>query len=152
MFKQKPFLASIIIGLLLISLHLLGSYWSWYWKYFYFDTLVHIISGMWVALTILWLAICLGQIKDLKEYKVKSFLIAFVASILAGVFWEIFENLSQTTFTEMAGYYLDTATDILNGGLGGLLAYLYFIKRRHCVDKSCEVLHPFHDKIGLIKN
>ncbi len=152
MFKQKPFIASIIIGLLLISLHTIGSYLSWYWKYPFFDILVHLVGGMWIAFIFLWLAICFGQIKDLKEYKVKSFLIAFISAILVGVMWEIFENLFQITYVDMAGYYLDTAIDILNSGLGGILAYIYFVKKRRCFDHSCEVLHPFHDQIGLIEN
>jgi hypothetical protein len=152
MFKQKSFFASVVVGIILVGLHSIGSYLSWYWKYPFFDMVVHIVSGLWISLLILWLAICFDQIKDLKEYKVKSFLIAFISAVLAGVIWEIMENIFQITYVDMAGYYLDTAVDILNTGIGGILAYLYFIKRRRCVDNSCEILHPFHDKLGLIKN
>jgi uncharacterized protein YebE (UPF0316 family) len=152
MFNQKSFFASIVVGILLIGLHSVGSYFSWYWKYSFFDIIVHVVSGLWVSLLVLWLAICFGQINDLKDYKVKSFLIAFVSAILAGVFWEIFENIAGVVNVITAEYYLDTALDILNSGFGGVLTYLFFIRKRHCLDKSCEVLHPFHNTLGLIKN
>jgi hypothetical protein len=152
MFKQKPFYFSLVALIILITLHAVGSYYSWYWVYSWFDVVVHIVSGLWVSLVMLWLASVLGQINSLKEYKVKSFLIAFLSAVLFGVVWEIFENISQTTFTNASGYSLNTAMDILNDGLGGVLAYLYFIRRRKCVDKSTDILHPFYNQTGIIKS
>ncbi len=152
MFKQKPFYFSLVVLIILITLHAVGSYYSWYWVYSWFDVVVHIVSGLWVSLVMLWLASVLGQINSLKEYKVKSFLIAFLSAVLFGVVWEIFENISQTTFTNASGYSLNTAMDILNDGLGGILAYLYFIRRRKCADNSCDILHPFYNQTGIIKS
>lgn len=151
-FKQKPFPFSLLILFILIALHTVGSYYSFYWRYYWYDIIVHITSGLWVALLMLWLASVLDQINSLKEYKVKSFLIAFVAAIIAGIVWELFENISQITYTQASGYSLDTALDILNDGLGGVLAYLYFIKRRKCAEENCDILHPFYNQIGIIKD
>ncbi len=130
---------------------MVGSYYSWYWSYSWFDIVVHIFSGLWVGLIILWLASIFDQINSLKEYKVKSFLIAIISAIIFGVAWELLEVFNQITFTDMRGYGLDTAGDILNAGLGGVLAYLYFIKKTKCSATSSEVLHPFYNQIGLIK-
>ncbi len=153
MYKQKPFPFSLIILILLIVLHTVGSYYSWYWVYPWFDLLVHIMSGLWIALTILWLSSYLGQINSLKEYKVKSFLIAFLSAILFGVVWEMIENMSQITFVSVDGYYLDTAGDIISDGLGGVLAFWYFVRRAKCLDKTAEVLHPFYNQTSrLIEN
>jgi hypothetical protein len=151
-FKQRPFSFSILVLIILITLHIVGSHYSLYWKYVWYDIIVHIISGFWVALLILWLASVLGQVNSLKEYKAKSFLIAFVASIIVGIFWELFENIGQITYIQAAGYYLDTTFDILSDGLGGLLAYFYFTKKRKCLEEACDVLHPFYNQTGLIKN
>ena len=151
-FKQKPFPFSVLVLVILISLHFVGSYYSLYWKFSWFDVVVHIMSGLWVALLVLWLASIFEQINSLKEYKTKSFLIAFISAILIGVIWEIIENVFQITFTKASGYSLNTALDILNDGLGGLLAYLYFVQKRKGVVHDCDVMHPFYNQTGIIKN
>ena len=151
-FKQKPFPFSFLMLLLLIILHLAGSYYFLYWKFSWFDVLVHIVSGLWVGLLILWLAAVFGQINSMKEYKAKTFLIAVISAVFIGVIWELLENYTQITFTKASGYGLNTALDILNDGLGGALAYLYFVQRKKCVNQSPDILHPFYNQTGLIKS
>jgi len=152
MFKQKPFPFSLLILVILVALHLTGSYYSLYWLYPWFDIVVHIFGGLWIALVILWLVSYLGQINSLKEYKVKSFLIAITATALTGIVWELVENFTQITSVNANGYGLDTAGDILSGALGGVLAYFYFVRRRKCLDKTVDILHPFYNQTGIIKN
>jgi hypothetical protein len=152
MFKQKPFIFSLFVLVFIIALHLVGSYYSWYWLYPRFDIVVHVFSGLWVGLIFLWLASVFGQVNSLKEYKAKSFLIAFIPAIIFGVAWELLEVFNQITFTDAVGYGLDTAGDIFNAGLGGILAYLYFIKKTKCSDKACDAIHPFYNQTGVIKN
>ena len=152
MFKQKPFFASMFVLFFLLALHAGGSYYSLYWKFSWFDVLVHLMSGLWVGLVILWLISVLGQINSLKEYRVRSFLIALVAALLFGVIWELIENFSQITYSSVSGYGLDTAGDILSDGVGGILASLYFIRRKRCNDNPCDILHPFYNQTGIIKN
>lgn len=147
MLKQKPFPFSLLVLFVLILLHLVGSYYSWYWVYSWFDVVVHILSGLWVASVFLWLASYLGEINSMKEYKVKSFLIAFVSGLLVGVVWELLENFSQITFINHAGYGLDTAFDLINGALGAILAYLYFVKKKKSAVPHLDTLHPFYNQI-----
>jgi hypothetical protein len=150
MFKQKPFPFSLIVGVILITLHYVGSYYSWYWVYPWYDVVVHVAGGLWVALLILWVANIFGQVNSLKEYKVKIFLMAFVSAVLFGIVWELVENYTNITAVDYSGYALDTALDIFSGALGGVLAYTYFVRRRKCVDNTCDVLHPFYNQTGLI--
>ncbi len=91
------------------------------------------------------------------EYKTKSLLIALVASALFGILWELAENLTGTTFINDAGYGLNTATDLLCDVIGGIIAYMYFIKRKSnknvihqpiMVDDAISV----YNKIGLINH
>jgi hypothetical protein len=152
MFKQKPFPFSLLILVTLVSLHLIGSYLSWYWTYSWFDILVHIFSGWWIALLFLWLASILGQINSLKEYKIKSFLIALISAILFGVVWELVENLGQITSVNTDLYSWNTASDIISDACGGVLAYLFFILHRKYPDKATDILHPFYNQTGLTKN
>ena len=151
-FKQKPFPFSFLVLAVLIALHAAGSYNFWYWKYSWFDVIVHIVSGLWIALLILWLASVFGQISSMKEYKAKTFLIALISAVLIGVVWELIENYTQITFTKASGYNLNTAIDILNDGIGGVLAYFYFVQNKKCAGNACDVMHPFYNQTGLIKS
>ncbi len=150
-FKQKPFLFSWLVLMLLIGLHSTGSYYSLYWRFFWFDIVVHIVSGLWVGLIFLWLASVCGQINSMREYKVKSLLVALISAVLIGVVWELLENITQITFVKASGYGFNTALDILNDGLGGILACIYFLRRKKVLDTSVEVIHPFYSQTGLIK-
>ena len=149
MFKQKPFPFSLIVLVVLIALHLAGSYFSWYWSYPWFDVIIHILAGLWVGLVFLWLASYLNQINSLVEYKAKSLLIALISAGLIGVVWELLENFGHLAFVNANGYGLNTAMDILNDVIGGVLAYLYFIKKTRCHRHSGDNLHPFYNQIGL---
>ena len=152
MFTQKPFPFSLIVLVILFSLHSLGSYFSWYWFYPGYDILVHVFAGLWIALILLWLTSVFGHLNSLKEYKIRSFFIALISAILFGIIWELLENYFQITSTEAAGYGINTALDILGDTLGGILAFLYFIKRKRITNKnSDEVLHPFYNQTGIIK-
>ena len=83
----------------------------------------------------------------MKEYKVKSFLIALVSSLVMGVGWELLENFSQITFINNNGYNLDTASDLVNVVLGSILAYLYFVKKKRSTIPDVNTLHPFYNQI-----
>jgi hypothetical protein len=152
MFKQKPFPFSLLVLVVLIILHSVGSYYSLYWYFSSFDWVIHVVSGLWIALVILWLASRLGEINSLIEYRAKSFLIAFVSAILFGVVWEIVENLSQITSIYSDGYNFDTAMDLLADGFGGVLAYLYFIKRKKNPEKAVDVMPPIYKDVGIVKS
>ena len=148
MFKQKPFPFSLIVLAVLIGLHLAGSYYNWYWSYNYFEVIIHILAGLWVGSLFLWLASCLSQIDSMKEYRTKSFLIALVAAALVGVAWELLENFGHLAFINADMYSFNTAIDLSNDIIGGILAYLYFI-RRTSLAKPIAGLHPFYDKASV---
>jgi len=152
MYKQRPFIFSLLMLVILIVLHLAGSYYSLYWRYPSFDILVHIVSGLWIGLVLLWLASCFGQMDSLKDYKIKSFLIAFISAAFFGVVWELVENFSQITSIYAPNYHWNTALDIFSDAIGGLLAYLYFMRKKKCVADSSEVMHPFYNQTGIIDN
>jgi hypothetical protein len=149
MFKQKPFPFSVLVLVILIGLHVAGSYFSWYWTYPWFDHVVHVLAGLWASSVFLWLASYLNQIDSLKEYRAKSFLIALVSAALIGVVWELIENLGGMAMVAAPNYLFNTAMDLLSDILGGVLAYLYFIKRTRCTDGACDTLHPFYDKMAI---
>lgn len=149
MFKQKPFPFSVAVLAVLIILHLIGSYYSWYWSYPRFEIIIHVLAGLWAGSIFLWLASCFNQINSLIEYKTKSLLIALLAAALLGVFWELLENLGELVYVYSADYQFNTAVDLLNDMLGGVLAYLYFIKKTRSIRQEIDLLHPFYNQIGI---
>ena len=146
MFKQTPFPFSVLILAILITFYSVGSSFSLYWFYPQFDLLLHTLAGLWIALVLLWLAAFFGQISSMKDYKLKSFLIAFVSAVLLGIIWEILENIFQLSSVNSSNYTFNTAVDVFMDALGGALAYLYFVQRKRNTDKTPDVIHPFFDK------
>jgi hypothetical protein len=150
MFKQTPFPFSILILAILITFYSAGSYFSLYWFFPQFDLLLHILAGLWIALVILWLAASFGQVNSMKEYKAKSFLIAFISAVLLGIVWELLENIFQLSSVNTPNYALDTSIDIFTDAFGGVLAYLYFVQRKRNKVKIIEVIHPFKPEVKEI--
>ncbi len=157
MFKTKPFPFSLLVLVVLLVLHILSSYLSWYWSHPWIGYFVHILGGLWIASVFLWLAAYLNQISSMIEYKTKSLLIALISAALFGVLWEIVENFTHITFINDISYGFNTAVDLLNDVIGGLLAYAYFIKRR----SNRKITHQpimvddvdsVYNKIGLVNH
>lgn len=149
MFKQKPFPFSVLVLIILIGLHLIGSYYSWYWLYPQFEIIIHVLAGLWAGLIFLWLASCFNQINSLIEYKTKSLLIAILAAGLLGITWELLENFGQLAYIYADNYAFNTAMDLLNDIFGGVLAYLYFIRKTKVIKNDIDLLHPFYNQISI---
>jgi len=141
MFKQRPFPFSILVLAVLITFYSVGSRFSLYWFYPQFDLFLHALSGLWIALVILWLAVAFGQLSSLKDYRVKSFLIAFISAVLLGVVWELIENIFQLSSIFSLNYSFDTATDIITDALGGSIAYIYFVQKKRSFNKPADVIN-----------
>jgi hypothetical protein len=141
MFRQRPFPFSVLILAVLITFYSVGSEFSLYWFYPQFDFFLHILSGLWIALIILWLAVAFGQMSSLKDYRLKSFLIAFVSAVFLGVVWELIENTFQLSSVFSSNYSFDTSTDIFTDALGGSIAYIYFVQKKRNFNKPAEVIN-----------
>ena len=96
-----------------------------------------------VELVILALAVYFGQFSTLKDYKIKSFMVAFVSATLIGVIWQLILNFYHLTNVAADDYNLKTAIYILTNSLGGALAHFYFVMRRRNKEKATEILYPF---------
>jgi hypothetical protein len=80
-------------------------------------------------------------------------LIAFISAVLVGVVWELVENYYQLAFIKDPSYGFNTALDILNDALGGVLACIYFIRMKKTTNQNKEdILHPFYNQTGLARN
>jgi len=130
MLKKKLLLISILTILFIAIFHYFALKNSWYWTFRWLDIPVHIVGGFWVSLTVLWICLKIKHIDSINGYKKKA-LIAMLSSVLiVAIFWEIFELISGVTSLHSIGYWQDSLSDISNSFVGGIIAFLYFIKNK----------------------
>lgn len=143
MFKLRSFRFSFIVLALLVTFYSVGQNFTLYWLNPELDVLLNALSGLWVSLIILGLAVYFGQFSTLKDYKIKSFLVAFVSATLIGVIWQLVVNFYQLTNVAADDYNLKTAISIFTNSLGGSLAHFYFVKRKKNKEPVAEIAYPF---------
>ena len=97
-------------------------YWRWYW----FDTIVHFLAGAGVGFFVFWLGQeILSHFKGpFSPYLKHSIYLLLALIVIIG--WEIFEY--NFHISDARGYYfVGTGKDVLSGLVGCLFA-LYFLK------------------------
>lgn len=140
---KKYLVISLII---IIIIYILSIIYLWYDKFWWFDTPMHIIGGIWICA--LFLNIVQKQKFNFLDINFKiskqNFLliilyivipIGFVAFI--GVLWEFYEFftdvviLKKYVFNDAPGYILfDTLKDLFNDMLGGILFLIFYNLKR----------------------
>lgn len=105
---------SILIGIFQTAAVRLNLYFELPW----FDVILHLLGGMWVALAVfLFYRFGRGE-KPLAAHTVYALLLA--AGLAVGIVWEFLEIYLRVIFTT-AGYISDTATDIALDVLGAFI-------------------------------
>ena len=128
---QKRLLAiSLITILFILVFHYLALSYSWYWTFRWLDIPVHIIGGFWVSLTALWISLKIRHIDGIYGYKRKALLVMLASVLIVAIFWEIFELIIKETSLYNTGYWRDSLSDVFNSFVGGMMAFLYFIKNK----------------------
>jgi uncharacterized membrane protein YjdF len=113
---KRAFLLLIIVGFLNFVATIFYLYWSVWW----FDNLLHFLSGACIAIA------CLSffHLKSGEVWRI-VFIGVFFA-LLIGIVWEIFEWYFEIVYVEEGlAYVFDTTSDILMDTTGALLASLY---------------------------
>ncbi len=120
---NRPFVFSIfliIIALLILHLTALSNFW--YWKYWWFDNLLHFLGGFSISLIAIFYGHRFGHIK-ISGRSFFLFIGVFV-SFVAAILWEIFEYKAGLVFSTQS-YPFDTFLDVLMGLMGSLCGVLY---------------------------
>lgn len=126
---HKIFWEYFILILIITALHFTAMQFDLYWRVGEFDSLMHFLSGAWVALAALRLYFFSNYFRPLKR-GLKDFLaVATLAVIFISVLWEIFELAVGATFVEAREYSFDTSLDFIMDILGGIAAALYAYMR-----------------------
>lgn len=127
MLKTPLFIWIFITIAVIAALHFSALQFYLYWRFWWFDILIHFFGGLWAALSFLWLFFQFGFTNIIKNNKNYNLAVAFLASFLVGVMWESFEYYFGIAVTDAANYTVDTMTDISFDLIGGFAAYCVFM-------------------------
>lgn len=116
-------LVSIILAVLI--LHLGGTFLHLYWRFDFYDRVVHLLSSFWVTLVIFTLFIRGGVLFTQKR---NILITGICATLIIGIAWEFFEYFIGQTSVADKEFLRDTAGDIILDSIGGLVGSLYTIK------------------------
>lgn len=113
----------VIIGLLH---NIIGIKISAYTEIWWWDILLHLLGGLWVALSSYWFFYTSG-FTDIKKTTAYFFAATIPAVLIIGGLWEVFEYVAGLTDVYHGETYkIDTISDIGVDTVGGLIVYLYY--------------------------
>jgi hypothetical protein len=133
--KNNPFNAPILIAfyLFIFGSIYLGSIASFYYRFMWWDSVLHFYKGILLGFVGIALYKRLIQEKAQKDIsKWVIFLFVVSLSVTASVIWEIYEFVGDLTFTHtmQLGGNKDTMIDLICGMAGALLAGIYSIVKK----------------------
>ena len=140
MLKNKLLLISVLTILFIAIFHYFSLKYSWYWTYRWLDIPVHIVGGFWVSLSALWVSLHVSHIDSIYGYKKKALFVMLSSVLIVAILWELFELIFNVTSLQSVGYWQDSLSDIINGFVGGIISFLYFIKNKKVLDS--KILKP----------
>lgn len=111
-----------LLGLIIAALHYMANAYYLYWEWWWMDIVMHFLGGLFIASFVLWWI--RYEVPISIRAKVPRFLVAFVAIIIVGTAWEVFEFVVEAHGA--INYVLDTGLDLLMDIVGMLAAYLIF--------------------------
>lgn len=110
---------------------ILGEIGDYYYKFWWWDLMLHTLSGILLGLTGFFILFMLISTKKLRSATSISMFFVFCFAVTLGVFWEIFEFLMDTIFglnMQKSGL-LDTMSDLIADSFGAMISsvfgYLY---------------------------
>jgi len=113
-------LAALIIAGIAI-LHFLALAFSLYWRWPWYDSLMHSLGGAWLGAISVWF-FGFSPYESLRRFAAgRLFLITLVFSITVNVLWEVFEYALGVTFA--VNYWSDTAGDLFFDVVGFLAVF-----------------------------
>src|SRR6185369_9465751 len=127
MITTKLFRAAFLMLCVVGILNFLAVKFYFYWSIHWFDSIVHFLAGVTVALAVL---VFWQQMPNRKPIeKVRVLWIGVLGAIAIGLLWEVYELLvGVTTFADGIHYWTDTGSDLLMDTVGGLLGSMYGYK------------------------
>lgn len=115
-----PALACAIMVLYLHSTALTNHLYFVYW---WFDMVIHFLTGLTISMTLLYLV---RSVSPNRVTSINSSAIVVLPVVLVfAVGWEVFELYAKLVYARGIYYMFDTTIDIFMGLLGGMIGVLY---------------------------
>jgi hypothetical protein len=123
---MKNKLLRISFGLVVLTgfLHLLGTFYDFYWDSFWFDALMHFLGGLAMGMIFLWLWYSSGLFEKSLPTKREAMIATVAFAMLVGIGWEVFEYVYGIANPVGGNYPVDTFHDLLFDFVGGTVAGL----------------------------
>ena len=150
--NKKLFIISFFCIIIVAIFHFFSLENSWYWTYKWIDIPVHIFAGLGIALMALWISLKVKHIDNILGYKRKALLIILLTVLLFAVCWEIYELIFKATSINYIGYWRDSISDVCGSLVGGIIAFMYFTKRKRANRSLSELKHLNNFVVNLSNN
>jgi hypothetical protein len=114
---------------IIASLHLLAHWLFLYWTYWWLDSVMHTLAGVWIGLFVLWLAHHSPYSAIRKKFHAQSDgVLVFVTAAVFGVLWEAYQLTAHVVFSIpfKPNHAVDSISDVLFGMAGAGLALLLY--------------------------
>jgi hypothetical protein len=110
-------------------LHFLGLYFYWYFYLPWFDVLVHLLGGIFVAETLLYFYLFGGyEFGRFSRWQVFGLVLGI--GLLLGILWEAYEVAIGAADSKGRGYGADTVKDLMNDLVGATIGFFYVVSKR----------------------
>lgn len=118
--KNKIFLSILfLLSVIIVVLNIYAGKYFWYWRFWWFDLVMHFTGGVTIALILFYFS----QVFGLKEKIKISSLILFFTVFIATV-WEVTEFfIDYNLFGK--NYFFDTITDIFIALVGATIVSIF---------------------------
>jgi hypothetical protein len=120
--RRTPVAVLIITFVLLVGLYFADSYFYFSWRMPVYNRLTHMVGGFF-AVVLFMSSLPWSRPFD----RVSGFLLTFSVALTAGIVWELFELHMGLVDVHSSGYQVDTVSDLISDGVGGVLAFWYLL-------------------------
>lgn len=123
-------LLGLLIGIAVIfGLHWNGMYNGGY-LYFWYDSVMHLLGGMWIAAALHEMFYGMYQIGNLPRTFSVYMLTVVGGTLLVGIGWEVFEYIFDIATINPSEYWPDTVKDLALDTLGAIAIMLAYLKSK----------------------
>ena len=127
--RHKKLLIVLAVSGLLAILNWYANAYFLYFRFWWFDIVMHFLGGVFSALALLWAYhYVFGKYFD--QRRERLLLVALVGTLIVGVLWEVFESIAGIHALE-GNIIPDTSLDIIMDLLGAYVAFRAFIPQKN---------------------
>ncbi len=135
--KKQLFIFNILLIIIIAILNKVALNFFLYWKWWWFDIMMHFLGGLWVGGATLWVYYFSGYFRANQNKKILLWL-SIISVVVIGVGWEVFEFVTAIEiFSD--GYVGDTILDLIMDTTGAVVAYFMLIKCIEVRDKDQKI-------------